>query len=211
MFNGVPQALAARGHRVERTLVQGDGSLEALAERLWRQLEKLEPPFVLLCHSMGGLQARTFLLDDNRARKLAAIATVGSPHEGTTLANAAFFGRAYRDLTPAARRLWNRQNREAERRSAERHGVRLLSAVAATRSPRHLPFRLTVPLLHRLEGPNDGLVSANSQRFGEHAFDVELDHIACSATGGTPEELAPWTRLADAATAVDFRRATLIS
>lgn len=211
MFNGVPQALASQGHRVKRALVQGDGSLAELAERLWRQLEAFEPPYALLCHSMGGLQARTFLLDDERARLISAIATVGSPHAGTTLAQAAFFGRAYRELTPRARRTWNDAHQEAETQGAERHGIRLLSAVAATRSPRHLPFRLTVPVLNRLDGPNDGLVPAASQRFGTHAFDVDLDHISCSATSGTPEELALWSQLADAATAVDFRKATLIS
>lgn len=211
MFNGVPQALSSQGHRVERALVQGDGSLEELADRLWQQVKAFESPLVLLCHSMGGLQARTFLLDDERAKRISAIATVGSPHAGTALAQAAFFGRAYRELTPSARRIWNDAHAEAETRCAERHGVRLLSAVATTRSPRHLPFRLTVPLLNRLEGPNDGLVPATSQRFGTHAFDVTLDHISCSATSGSPDELALWSQLAALATAVDFRKATLIS
>lgn len=211
MFNGVPEALTSQGHRVERTLVQGDGTLSRLAERLWQQLETFQPPFVLLCHSMGGLQARTFLLDDERARHINAIATVGSPHAGTALAQAAFFGQAYRDLRPSARRVWNDAHEEAERQSAERHGIRLLSAVAATRSPRHLPFRVTVPLLNRLVGPNDGLVPAASQRFGTHAFDVALDHISCSATSGSPDELRLWSQLADVATAADFPRVTLIS
>lgn len=197
MLKGVPEALAAQGHTVHRTLVQGDGTLEELADRVWQQLEPLGAPLVLLCHSMGGLQARTFLLDDRRAERLRAIATIGSPHQGTSLARAAApFGRAYRHLTPTARRLWNDTHAEEEARSARRHGIRLLSAVAATDRPRHAQFRVTVPLLSRLEGPNDGLVAAASQRFGTHTFDTGLDHVACSATDGRPEEIALWSRLA---------------
>lgn len=208
MLKGVPEALAAQGHTVHRTLVQGDGTLEELAERVWQQVEALPGPLVLLCHSMGGLQARTFLLDDRRAERLRAIATIGSPHQGTSLAQAvAPFGRAYRHLTPAARRAWNDTHQDEELRSARRHGVRLLSAVAATRRPRHAQFLVTVPLLSRLEGPNDGLVAAASQRFGEHAFETGLDHVACSATDGRPDEIALWSQLAACALA-DARPAT---
>lgn len=201
MFDGVVDALQREGHDATRTLVRGDGSLEELADTVWAQLEPLRSPLVLLCHSMGGLQARTFLLDDRRAERIRAIATVGSPHAGTSLARVAtLFGRAYRALTPKARATWNETHAAAERKSARRHGISLMSVVAATRTPRELNFRATIPLLERLEGPNDGLVSAASQRFGAHAFNTTLDHIECSAWHGTDEERALWIRLAGEAT-----------
>ena len=177
MFHGVGEALAARGFRVSRTDNTGDGSLDELAGRVWSQLDRIDGPLVLLCHSMGGLQARTFLLDDNRARRLRAIATCGSPHNGTSLASIGqVFQRALRDLTPNARTIWNAKHGEAERSAAIRHGVRCVSAVAACATPpRYRRMRLPEWLLRQREGPNDGLVSASSQRWGAEALEIDLD------------------------------------
>ena len=207
MFGGVAEALSARGYRVQRTIVQGDGTLEELADRLWQQLARIDGPLVLLCHSMGGLQARTFLLDDNRARRLHAIATVGSPHRRTPLTLATWlFNKAYRDMTPAIRRKWLALHEQAELKAAQRHGVRCLSAVAALKGPARYPQLVpTQAFLQSVAGPNDGLVSAESQRWGETVMEVDLDHI--ESVGVTPpaRRARPcfdlWLGLAHAATA----------
>lgn len=207
MFDGIPEELESRGHRVRRAIVQGDGSCEALSERLWRELAAIDGPLVLLCHSMGGVEARHFLLDDNRARRLRAIATVGTPHAGTPLAiPMSRFGRAYRDLTPVARAQWAERHAVEEARSAGRHEIRLLSVVAqVTGRVRHLQLLPTQILLERLHGgPGDGLVPAVAQRWGEHAFDVALDHAECAAfsraDASWPDAIDLWCRLADIAT-----------
>jgi pimeloyl-ACP methyl ester carboxylesterase len=207
MFSGVAEALTAKGFRVARTLTQGDGSVEELAERVWKQLALLDGPLVLLCHSMGGLQARTFLLHDQRARRIRAIATLGSPHRGTPLTHVmAPFQRAYRQMTPRARAEWERANGAAEVAGAERHGVRCLSAVASlTGRARHAQLLIPQALLQRMDGPNDGLVPATTQRWGEHAFEVDLDHIECAsiahARRAASSVLTAWVRLADMACA----------
>jgi hypothetical protein len=207
MLTGVAEALQARGYRTARTFAQGDGSLLELAERHWQQLERIDGPLVLLCHSMGGLQARTFLLDDARARRLRGIATLGSPHAGTSLTwFMAPFQRAYRDMTPAARAAWIARHGQQERDTARQHAIRCVSAVASLSGPAHYPQMLvTQALLQGVAGANDGLVPAMSQRWAEHAFEVDLDHIECAAIAKplrrARSSIESWIRLAELATA----------
>lgn len=206
MFTGVGDALERAGFRVARTQTQGDGTLDELSERVWRQLEALEPPLVLLCHSMGGLIARTFLLDEQRAQRLRAVATVGSPHAGTPLARFAVgFGRAYRELTPGAREAWLGRYGAQEASVAGALGIRRLSAVASLSGVAPtFPLRPSQALLTRLGEPNDGLVPASSQRWGDHAFDIDEDHLRSVAYGAPSEEAnAIWLRLARLALAGD--------
>lgn len=199
MFQGTVEALRAQGFEAHRTVVQGDGTLEALSQRLWAQLEKLPKPLALLCHSMGGLQARTFLVDPRKAEQIAAVVTVGSPHEGTCLARLVRpFGEAYRELTPRARAAWQAENGAQEAENIARFGVLCGSAVAGTAHPRALRFRLlTGPLLRCMAGRNDGLVTEASQRYGEHILDTELDHRECAGLAGTAAEQALWVQLAE--------------
>jgi|GEM_PF-3110125 len=42
--------------------------------------------FEILAHSMGGLITRLALMDDQRAARIAQVLTLGTPHQGTTLA-----------------------------------------------------------------------------------------------------------------------------
>lgn len=206
MFQGLAAALEQRGHKVARTIVQGDGTLEELSERLWKQLATIDGPLALLCHSMGGLQARAFLLDDARASRLNSIVTIGSPHRGVPLVTLlAPFQRAYRDLTPMNRDLWDRAHGEAERLSASRHGVRCLSVVARLDGlARHAQLVGSQALLQALEGPNDGLVAASSQRWGTTGLEVELDHLECAAIGAPygrrDRVIEAWARMAELAT-----------
>jgi triacylglycerol lipase len=205
MLRDVQADLEGRGWAVARTLVQGDGTLDELAGRLGAQLDALDGPLALLCHSMGGLQARTLLLDDRRAARLAAIVTLGSPHKGVPLARLMGpFQRAYRDLTPSARRAWEARFGEAERLAAARHGVRCLSVVARVDGlPGHAQLAASGAMLAALEGPNDGLVSAASQRWGTTAFETDLDHLDCASLAPSPGRrarvLETWARMAELA------------
>ncbi len=206
MFTGLPEALAARGFRVTRALVQGDGSLAGLSRRLAERLQAIDGPLALLCHSMGGLQARQAILDDALAVRVRAIATVGSPHAGTPLARAGkLFNRAYRDLTPAARARWQEEHGEAERAAIERHRIRRLCAIARLTGPAPSPsLRAPHALLRLLDGPSDGLVPATSQAWGEVVVEASLDHLQCAMVDATQpardRAVALWMRLAEAAT-----------
>jgi pimeloyl-ACP methyl ester carboxylesterase len=205
MFTGVAPALEAKGYRVVRTLVQGDGTIDGLANRLWEQLAAIDGPLTLVCHSMGGLQARALLLDDNRARRIRAIATLGTPHLGTPLTHVvAPFQHAYRDMTPDARTAWTATNGEREVASAKRHGVRCISAVASVvGAPRHSQLRIPHAVLKRMDGASDGLVPSRSQRWGEHVFEVDLDHIECAElhprASRARSSIETWVRLGEIA------------
>jgi hypothetical protein len=208
MFDGIPEALEACGHRVARALVQGDGSLEELADRLWKQLASMDGPLALLCHSFGGLEARTLLLDDTRARRLRAVATLGTPHAGTPLAiPMSRLNRAYKDMTPVARVRWNDRHATEEAMSADRHGIKLVSAIASVSGRvRHLGLVPTQLLLERLHGgPGDGLVPSAAQRWGEVVGEADLDHVECAAfTRRDPQHprvAQLWARMAEQALA----------
>jgi pimeloyl-ACP methyl ester carboxylesterase len=202
-FVGVPEALEAKGFRVRRTQVRGNGTLDALAERVWSQIEPIDGPLVLLCHSMGGLQARTFLLNDERARRIESIITVGTPHAGLPLARVAgALGQAYRDMTIAARRRWVSEHGAAEQASIRRHGVRCLSVVASL-TGWAVNYRLR-PTQLLIREPSDGLVPATSQRWEDVAFDVPLDHMECACvhppSPRQDECVDLWVRMAESAT-----------
>ena len=205
MFVGFQEALESRGFRTRRTFVQGDGSLDQLSGRLAEQLHRIEGPVALLCHSMGGLQARQALLDEALASRIRAIATVGTPHAGSPLARVgAIFNRAYRDLTPAARAAWEERNGEAERQAIARHHIRCLCALAVLKGPADSPELLpTQALLRLIDGPSDGLVPATSQAWGDVVCETDLDHQQCAGLDphaqARARALALWTQLAEAA------------
>lgn len=82
------QALRARGIpfvAVDLEPVFGPiEAYDAIVERAVQQLEDAtgRPP-VLLCHSMGGLAARSWIRTHAGAARVAHVITIGSPHRGT--------------------------------------------------------------------------------------------------------------------------------
>lgn len=201
MLPGVADALTGRGHRVVRTIVQGDGSLRVNADRLWSQLDAVDGPVALLCHSTGGLQARTLLLDDRRASRITAIVTLGTPHQGLATARWMIpFHRAYRDLTPEARAGWINRHGAEEHASIARHGIRAASVVARLTGPARHPSLLVG---QAIMGPGDGLVPAESQEWGTKAFEVDLDHAECAGlrvtSGRRLRYIETWERMAQVA------------
>ncbi len=70
--------------------VDGCTSIDAMASSLTLAIDdlhqRIQRPIALVCHSMGGLVARTALLDPEAAAKVASLTTLGSPHHGSDLA-----------------------------------------------------------------------------------------------------------------------------
>jgi len=67
------------------------GAIEPLVEQLEAEVQRLvaasgHPQVVLVCHSMGGLVARAWLLRHG-AQRVARLVTIASPHHGTAIAN----------------------------------------------------------------------------------------------------------------------------
>ena len=66
-------------------------TIETFADALHAEIERVsaataQPQLILVCHSMGGLAARTYLCDHGAAR-VRKLITIGTPHHGTVIAH----------------------------------------------------------------------------------------------------------------------------
>jgi len=116
-FNRIVPMLEARGVAPIHApnLPSAFGSIERMAGALDAEIERLcaatrQPQLVLVCHSMGGLAARTYLCDHGAAR-VRKLITIGTPHHGTVIA---WFGagRNAAQMRPGSRYLRELQARE---------------------------------------------------------------------------------------------------
>ena len=90
----IRRGLAARGAGFCETvdLEPPFGDIDGYAPALRRAVDRLisqsrQPKVALVCHSMGGLAARSLMAADPAfAEKIAMIVTLGTPHHGTVLA-----------------------------------------------------------------------------------------------------------------------------
>jgi triacylglycerol lipase len=192
-FRGVPERLRQLGADVHVVRVPATGSVAARAEALARAVRSIDAERVnLIAHSMGGLDARYAISQLGLAPRVASLTTVGTPHQGTPLADVgsqvlgAALGLerlarllslstdAFHDLTTARLQAFNRLQTNAP-------GVLYASVVGAfgARSRDLNPVLLPTWLyLSRLAGANDGLVPASSQAWGEVLATLEADHWA---------------------------------
>ena len=200
-FRRIKTALEREGHVVHHATVPWAAAIDQRAHELRRECARIlarsgAPALNLICHSMGGLDARRMLWHSHLARdgfhrRIAGVATIGTPHLGTPFADAGLadlpgaigFARAlgldlrgFADLTTRACAAFNREAREFEKGS----GVRFLTwagsqAEARTFAPLRGPWRL----IAEHHGKNDGLVPVNSQLWRrEYAQEhVEADHL----------------------------------
>jgi triacylglycerol lipase len=139
---------------------------------------------------MGGLDARYALARLGLSRNVASLTTIGSPHHGTPLADlgsglarragvGAALARvgmridALHDLTTDRMSEFNLAVRDVR-------GIWYASVVGAPRARRGVsPILVPTWLwLGGVELPNDGLVPAESQAWGDVLFRIEADHFA---------------------------------
>lgn len=190
-FRGVAERLRALGVEVYAPRVTPLGSIAARAVELSDQIRRLDAPRVnVIAHSMGGLDARYAIAELGLAERVASLVTIGTPHQGTPLADSGvslsqFVGlhralalvgadwSAFEDLTLRRMAEFNRRVRDAE-------GVRYLSYVGSVHDARSANplLRPSWRLLLAHAGLNDGLVPAASQRWGVVLGEVDADHWA---------------------------------
>jgi triacylglycerol lipase len=189
-FAGIPDLLSATGNRVFVARVSPAAPVADRAQQLKDFLDRQLPGegVHLVAHSMGGLDSRYLISRLGMASRVLTLTTLGTPHRGTVFADWAIrrlqhfvrpLLRALRipadgvyDLTPERCREFNAKVPDAP-------GVRYFSVAGrhqgTWRSPEwQLPHRV----ISRLEGPNDGLVSVTSARYGESTDLWEGDHIS---------------------------------
>jgi triacylglycerol lipase len=188
-FHSLPAAMRAAGNRV---IVAQIGKTKGIAERALELKELLDrevpsEPVHLFGHSMGGLDARFLISRLGLAQRVLTLTTLGTPHRGSSFADwgqsrlAGLVGpmldllrvskQAFLDLTTTSCGAFNEQTPDAP-------GVRYFSVAGDFPLNRlHPAWGFTGPLIHKREGPNDGLVSVQSATWGESVEVWDADHM----------------------------------
>jgi triacylglycerol lipase len=167
------------------------GGVLERAEQLRDQLVRwTDEPVNLIAHSMGGLDARCLISRLGLAHRVRSLTTISTPHRGTALAE--WFHANFREGLPLFLPLEAlglnlagfgdcRPSRcsEFNERTPDAPEVRYFSYTAATAPPRITPvLRRAWNIVTPREGPNDGIVSVRSARWGEELGTVNADHFA---------------------------------
>jgi triacylglycerol lipase len=185
-FAGVAERLEAMGVEVYRPVVPPVASVASRAEKLAEAIRAVPAKKVnVIAHSMGGLDARYAIARLGLADQVASLTTIGTPHLGTPLADLGMlllgglqglFKRlnfeAFRDLTSERMSAFNRE-------IADSASVAYASVIGySDRAEMHPLLWVGHLYLNECAGANDGVVPANSQRWGEVVREVQADHWA---------------------------------
>jgi triacylglycerol lipase len=190
-FSTLRQPLRERGFRALFPQVAPTSGIAARAAELREQIRRwTDEPVNLIAHSMGGLDARYLITHLGMAEHVRSLTTIATPHRGTWLADW-FIGNyrhrvplllameafginvdGFADCRPAACAAFNARTPDAP-------GVRYFSYGGAVPHCRVSPIlRRPWCLLTPVEGPNDGMVSVASARWGTYLGSVVADHFA---------------------------------
>lgn len=190
-FAPLGEFFAERGIRVLFPQVPPTSGVAERAARLKEQIRAwTDEPVHVVAHSMGGLDARYMISCLGMAEQVRSLTTVCTPHFGSHLADwfcANFRSRVplllalealgvnvdgFRDCRPAACADFNA-------RVPDHPAVRYFSYGGEVSPARLTPvLRRAWGILTPLEGPNDGMVSVRSARWGEYLGTVHADHFA---------------------------------
>lgn len=85
-FKGVKQALVALGCQVHITRVPPFGTISERAQALYESTKDLGP-INLICHSMGGLDARYLIHKNPNNHDVKSLTTISTPHRGSEVAD----------------------------------------------------------------------------------------------------------------------------
>jgi triacylglycerol lipase len=189
-FRGVRRHLRSQGFEVHFVRLSPTASIERRAQQLGEQIERVGCPVNIVAHSMGGLDARYAISRLGLDACVASLTTVGTPHQGTPIADATvtmlgsmpLVRRALDtagwnidglyDLTTERMRSFNEAVRDAGQIEYHSYVGRVTPAAV------HTLLSPGFSYLRRAVGDNDGLVPSDSQRWGSVAGEIDADHWA---------------------------------
>src|SRR6185295_306743 len=181
-FKGIKTFLESNGFTVFHPNQPFSGSVELraqhLAARVQEALQETKAPKVhIIAHSMGGLDARHMIVDNGMADRVGTLATIGTPHQGSQVADKlaepggalllqmldkVFDVDGVNDLTSSKCEAFNRRAEDAEARNAV---VYQTYAAHEDLKDVFLPLVAGWLIIKDADGPNDGLVSVRSQKW----------------------------------------------
>ena len=189
-FPGIVGMLQKAGNRVLIPFLSPMASVAERSAQLKAYLDKEAPGEAvhLFAHSMGGLDSRYMISQLGMGERVLTLTTLGTPHRGTTFADwgierlerlvkpifdlLGLNGKGFYDVTTTGCKKFNQQVRDDPR-------VRYFSV--AGRHDGHwmspewlLPYYIVL----EAEGPNDGVVSLASAKYGEMMEVWEGDHFS---------------------------------
>lgn len=181
-FKGIKTHLEAQGFRVFHPNQDFAGPVDLRAEQLKARVNEVlaktgAAKVHVIGHSMGGLDARHMIVDNEMAERVASLTTIGTPHLGTVLADHVIDHGGdslielirrvinldgFNDLTVAACESFNKRAEDSEARN------NVVYQTYASAEDGHLVFAPLIPawkFIRDHEGENDGLVPLKSQQW----------------------------------------------
>ncbi len=197
-FYGLPDLLRAAQNQVLVPKLTAFHTIEFRSAQLKEQIERAFPDgkINLVGHSMGGLDARYLTSKLNFADRVASLTTIGTPNRGTSISDL-----AVEALSPATFLAIDRFLKVMDSSSTalmqitrsycngplaidtpNMPNVAYYSATTAISNPlitKALPlFWIPHQLIKKIEGDNDGFVSVESAKWGEHICTYSGDHYS---------------------------------
>lgn len=188
-FRNIPSFLRAAGNCVLVPCLSFTGGIVQRATQLKRFLERAVPgePVHIIAHSMGGLDARYMISCLGMGRRVLSLTTIATPHRGTPFADWGI-RRLERVVKPILKLLGiatdgfydltTARCRELNALMPDVPEVRYFSVAGRYESRYlHLEWLLPASIVLQAEGPNDGVVSVESAKYGERLEVWDGDHL----------------------------------
>ena len=187
-FKGIPEWLRKNGYEVITPEVAGIGSNVARATDLKKQiLDATDLPVHIIAHSQGGLDSRHMISHLDMGKNVRSLTTIATPHRGSPVADWAISRTQQIGVfqmlewssmdTKAFLDLQSDECATFNERTPDVPTVKYFSV--AEEQKRDLTvsaLRMCHDIVTKAEGPNDGLVSSQSARWGEETIIWSADH-----------------------------------
>jgi triacylglycerol lipase len=194
-WRGITEAMKANGMEIITASVPASGSIEERAKKLGEDIaEKANGKSVnIIAHSMGGLDGRYMisrLKPDNV--EVLSLTTIATPHRGSAFADFVFAEIGSDRLPHLYKFLDNLginhgafcqltrkyMKEEFNPKTPDKEGVRYFSYGATVNPSIWSAFRQPGRIMTQEEGPNDGLVSVESAKWGTYKGTlVDVSHL----------------------------------